>query len=100
MAVNSAADLIFISSPSEGLMLFDVVDRKVLRGASNGVAVPDNSSVAVDSDGLVYALESGSCAGGAAGKVHILRPNVSEIRTVNVGRCASGSLITAIPPLD
>lgn len=100
MAVNSAADLLYISSTSEGLMQFDVVDRKVLRGAGNGVTIPDNTSVAVDPHGLVYALEAGSCSGGAAGKVHILRANLTETRTVAAGRCASGSLITAIPPVQ
>ncbi len=98
VTVNGAADLLYISSASEGLMLFDVVDRKVLRGAGNGVAIPGNTGVAVDSRGLVYALESGSCSGGTAGKVHILRSNLTEISTVAVGRCASGALITAIPP--
>jgi hypothetical protein len=100
IAANTGGDLLYVSSSSEGLMVFDVLDRQVLRGAGNGVPVPGNTGVAVDSHDRVYALESGTCGGGTPGKVHVLRPNLSEIRTVAAGHCASGSLVTEIPPLQ
>jgi hypothetical protein len=88
------ADLVLISSRSEGLMEFDAAQRSVVRGEGNGVVIPANSGVAVDSRGRIYALEAG-CSG--QGVLHVLRADFSEIRTVTVGQCATQALLARVP---
>ena len=88
-------DRLLVSSRTEGLMEFDTAERTVVRGEGNGVVIPGNTGVTVDSQGRVYALEAG-CSGN--GVVHILRPDFTEIRTVPVGRCASQALLARVPP--
>lgn len=85
---------LLISSRTEGLMLFDTAERTVIRGEGNGVVIPANTGVAVDSQGRIYALEAG-CSG--TGVVHVLRPDFTEIRSVPVGRCASQALLARVP---
>ena len=87
---------LFISSFTEGLMEFDIESREVVRGAGDGVPVPDNSAVAVDSKGAVYAISAG-CGGGGGGEAHILRPDLTERTTVPLGVCAIGTAVTSIP---
>lgn len=94
---TDGADRLFVSSRSEGLMVFDLVNRRVLRGAGNGVPVPANSGVAVDSRGRIYALEAGNCAGGT-GTVHVLRSNLTESRTISTGACPVGAAVTEVQP--
>ena len=88
-------DRLLISSRTEGLMEFDTADRAVLRGEGNGVPIPANTGVAVDSQGRVYALEAG-CAD--SGSLHVLRSDFTEIRTVAVGQCATQVLLARVPP--
>ena len=88
-------DRLLISSRTEGLMEFDTADRVVVRGEGDGVPVPGNTGVAVDSQGRIYALEAGCSDNGS---VHILRPDFSEIRTVAVGQCATQVLLARVPP--
>jgi len=85
---------LLISSRTEGLMEFDTADRTVIRGEGDGVLIPANTGVAVDSQGRIYALEAG-CSGN--GIVHVLRPDFTEIRSVPVGRCASQALLARVP---
>jgi hypothetical protein len=92
---DNGADRLLISSRTEGLMEFDATDRKVLRGEGNGIAIPANTGVAVDSQGRIYALEAG-CSD--HGLLHVLRPDFTEIRTVTVGQCASQALLARVPP--
>ncbi|MFL5403292.1 MAG: hypothetical protein ACJ8BF_10795 [Gemmatimonadales bacterium] len=92
---SNGDDRLLISSRTEGLMLFDTADRTVVRGQGNGVSIPGNSSVAVDSRGRVYAVEAG-CSD--AGVVHVLRPDFTEIQTVPVGQCATQALLARVPP--
>lgn len=87
-------DRLLISSRTEGLMEFDSSERIVVRGQGNGVVIPANSGVAVDSQGRIYALEAG-CSG--SGTLHVLRSDFSEIRSVAVGRCASQALLARVP---
>jgi hypothetical protein len=87
-------DRLLISSRTEGLMEFDSADRVVVRGEGEGVEIPANSGVAVDSQDRIYALEAG-CSG--RGKLHVLKPDFSEIRTVQVGQCASQALLARVP---
>jgi hypothetical protein len=92
---DDGADRLLISSRTEGLMEFDTADRKIVRGEGNGIAIPANTGVAVDSHGRIYALEAG-CSD--QGLLHVLRPNFTEIRAVAVGQCASQALLARVPP--
>ena len=58
--------------------------------------VPDNSGVAVDSEGRIYAISAG-CAGGGGGVAHVLRPDLTERSVVDLGICAIGTAVTRIP---
>lgn len=87
-------DRVLISSRTEGLMEFDIAERTVVRGEGNGILVPANTGVAVDSRGRIYALEAG-CAG--EGTVHVLRPDYTEIRPVRVGQCSIQALLARVP---
>jgi hypothetical protein len=95
---TNGTDRLYVSSYSEGLMVYDLAAGKILRGAGDGVAISNNSAVAVDGDGRIYALESGPCTGGTPGVIHILRRDLSEIRAVNAGECPVGATVTEIPP--
>jgi hypothetical protein len=95
---TNGTDRLYVSSPSQGLMAFDLVNRRVLRGAGNGVGVPTNSGVAVDSENRIYALESGPCDGSSDGVVHVLRRDLSEIRTIAADDCPVAGLITLVSP--
>jgi hypothetical protein len=92
---SDGRDRLLISSRTEGLMEFDVAQRAVKRGQGNGVAVPANSGVAIDSRGRIYAVEAG-CSN--LGIVHVLRPDYSEIQAVPVGQCATQALLARVPP--
>jgi hypothetical protein len=76
-------------------MEFDTAERVVVRGEGDGIPVPANTGVAVDSQGRIYALEAGCSDNGS---VHILRPDFSEIRSVAVGQCATQILLARVPP--
>ncbi len=88
-------DRLLISSRTEGLMEFDTADRAIVRGEGNGIPIPANTGVAVDSQGRIYALEAGCSDNGL---VHVLRPDFSEIRTVPVGQCATQVLLARVLP--
>jgi hypothetical protein len=87
-------DRLLISSRTEGLMEFDTAERVVVRGEGDGIPVPGNTGVAVDTQGRIYALEAGCSENGS---VHILRPDFSEIRSVAVGECAIQILLALVP---
>jgi hypothetical protein len=88
-------DRLLISSRTEGLMEFDTAERAIVRGEGNGVPVPANTGVALDSQGRVYALESGCSENGI---LHVLRTDFTEIRTIPVGQCATQVLLARVPP--
>jgi hypothetical protein len=89
---------IFVSSFAEGLMEFDTDSNKVVLGADEGIPIPSNSAVAVDSHGRVYGIESGPCRGGQRGKAHVLDSELKEVRTITLGECPSGVTVVRIPP--
>jgi hypothetical protein len=88
-------DRLLISSRTEGLMEFDTADRAIIRGEGNGVPIPGNTGVAIDSQGRIYALESGCSDNGF---IHVLRPDFTPIRTIPVGQCATQVLLARVPP--
>jgi hypothetical protein len=89
---------LFVSSFAEGLMEFDTRTRTLLRGAGNGVDIPGNSSVEVDSKGRIYAIGTGPCQGGQGGIAHVLRSDLTEADSFPLGECAIFAAITLIPP--
>ncbi|MGE3525312.1 MAG: YncE family protein [Gemmatimonadales bacterium] len=93
-----AGERLFISSFAEGLMEFNTRTRAVVIGAGNGVAVPGNSSVAVDGQGRIYAISTGPCQGGQGGVAHVLRSDLTESRTIGLGECAIYATVVSIPP--
>ncbi len=97
-AVAAADELVFVSSFSEGLMVFDAASNEVVRGVDQGVPIPSNAGVAVDREGLVYAIESGPCQGGAPGIAHVLDENLEEIRAIELGECSAGATVAEVPP--
>jgi hypothetical protein len=98
---NVAADAdsrIFVSSYSEGVMEFNLDSNKVVRGAGHGVPIPSNATVAVDSKGRVYGIETGPCSGGQVGTAHVLDEALEETGTIKLGECPVGSAVVQIPP--
>jgi hypothetical protein len=98
---NVAADAdsrIFVSSYSEGVMEFNLDSNKVVRGAGQGVPIPSNATVAVDSRGRVYGIETGPCSGGQVGIAHVLDAKLEETGTIALGECPVGSAVVQIPP--
>jgi hypothetical protein len=98
---NVAADAdarVFVSSYAEGLMEFNLDSNKVVRGAGQGIPIPSNAAVAVDTRGRVYAVETGPCSGGQRGKAHVLDAKLEETGTIELGECPVGAAIAQIPP--
>jgi DNA-binding beta-propeller fold protein YncE len=98
---NLAADAdahVFVSSYTEGVMEFDADSNKVVRGAGQGVPIASNATVAVDSKGRVYGIETGACSGGQPGKAHVLDATLAETGTIELGECPVGSTVVQIPP--
>jgi hypothetical protein len=89
---------LYISSFAEGLMEFDTEANQVLRGAGNGIPIPGNSAVAVDSKGRIYAIASGPCQGGQPGTAHVLDSALVQKSTITLGECPSGAVTIQIPP--
>lgn len=96
--VAAHGERLYVSSYAEGVMVFDTQDKKVLRGAGNGAPITLNASVTVDSKGRIYALETGSCAGGSPGTAHVLRSDLTESGSITLGECPVGAVVTMIPP--
>ena len=89
---------LFVSSFTEGVMVFDLDSNKVVRGAGHGIEVQRNSAVAADSKGRLYAIDSGPCSGGEPGVAHVFDATLTEVRTITLGECASGATVVQIPP--
>lgn len=88
---------IFVSSVTEGLLEFNADSNIVVRGPEEGVAIPSNTSVAVDSRQRVYAIESGSCTGNQPGRAHILTPTLEEVGTIMLGGCPVATAVVEVP---
>jgi hypothetical protein len=90
---------VFVSSQAEGLLEFNTDSNEVVRGPGEGVPVPANSGVAVDSRRRVYALEARDCNGAMSGRVHVLTSDLEdELRNLELGRCPVAAAIVRIPP--
>lgn len=95
--VATAGELLYVASRSEGLMVFDTHARELLRGAGEGVAIAQNSAVATDAAGRIYALSAGPCSGAAGAQAHILRSDLVEQGTIPLAECALAAVVATIP---
>ena len=64
---TDGGERLFVSSFAEGLMEFNTRTRAVVLGVGQGVNIPGNSAIAVDSKDRIYAISTGPCQGGQAG---------------------------------
>jgi hypothetical protein len=87
---------VFVSSLTEGLLEFNTDSNLVVRGEGEGVPVPTNTGVAVDSEGRVYAIEAGVCEAGQPGVAHVLDEELEQVRLIPLGRCSAGALVARI----
>jgi hypothetical protein len=87
---------VFISSLTEGLLEFNTDSNAVIRGEGEGLSIPTNSGVAVDSDGRVYAIEAGACDPGRPGVAHVLDEELESVRLIQLGRCSAGALVARV----
>lgn len=87
---------VFVSSETEGVLEFNTDSNAVVRGEREGVPIPSNTGVAVDSEGRVYAIEAGACSPGAPGVAHVLDEDLEEIRLIPLGRCPASALVVRI----
>jgi hypothetical protein len=87
---------VFVSSFTEGLLEFNTDSNAVVRGESQGIQIPGNTGVAVDSRRRVYAIEAGECAPGRVGVAHILDEELQEIGLIPLGRCSAGAAVVRI----
>ena len=83
-------------SQTEGLLEFNTDSNAVVRGEGEGVPIPTNSGVAVDRDGLVYAIEAGACDPGRPGFAHVLDQDLVSVRVIQLGRCSAGAQVVRI----
>jgi hypothetical protein len=84
---SDGGERLFVGSERDGLMEFNTRTRRVVRGAGEGISVTNNVAVAVDSRGLVYAVESGGCGPGTVGRIRIYRADLTEARGLLLGAC-------------
>jgi hypothetical protein len=94
---SDGRERLFVTSLRDGLMEFNTRTRRVVRAAGNGVLVNDAVAAAVDSDGRVYALETGGCEPGSLGRLRLFRPDLTEARSVQVGECPTAATIVLVP---
>lgn len=90
-------DRIYVSSRTEGLMVFNIRTRTVERGAGRGIPVLQNAGVAVDATNQVYAVEAGACPS-APGRARVFRADLTEVQSFALGTCAAAAATALIPP--
>ena len=87
---------LFVTSPVDGLMEFNTRTRRVVRGANAAIPLQSGAAVAVDDEGLIYAIESGPCNGATPGRIRVFRPDLTEARIVPAGVCAADVVIVKL----
>jgi hypothetical protein len=95
---SDGRERLFVTSFAAGLMEFNTRTRRVVRGAGSGIPLQNGVAAAVDGNGLVYAVESGSCASPDRGRVRVFRPDLTEARIVPTGVCSADAAIVKLPP--
>lgn len=93
---SDGASRVFVASLTEGLLEFDTESNAVVRGEGEGIAIPTNTGVAVDSRRRVYAIEAGGCAPGRRGSAHLLDEELGEVGSIPLERCSAGATVVRI----
>jgi hypothetical protein len=86
---------VFVSSLREGVLEFNTDSNAVVRGVGDGVDIPSNSGVAVDSERRLYAIEAGDCTAGT-GVAHVLNEELEEIERLPLGRCPGPARVVKV----
>ena len=96
---TDGADRVYVASPIEGLMVFNVRTHQVERGAGpSAVALPGGArGLATDDFGRIYTLITGSCGALDHGIVQPLDVNLVAQHPITVGRCPIAIGVTEIP---
>jgi DNA-binding beta-propeller fold protein YncE len=96
---TDGGDHVFVASPTDGLMVFNVRSHQVEKGAGPlAVALPGPArALATDDFGRIYALIPGTCAAGAHGIVQPLDSTLVAQHPITVGRCPIAIGVTEIP---
>jgi hypothetical protein len=95
-AASDGGSRVFVSSLTEGLLEYDTDSNAVVRGEGEGIPIPTNTGVTVDSEGRIYAIEAGACDPGRAGFAHVLDEELEEIDRITLGRCSAGAVVVRI----
>jgi hypothetical protein len=95
-AASDGRSRVFVSSLTEGLLVFDTDSNAVIRGEGEGITIPTNSGVAVDSEGRIYAIRAGECDPGQPGFAHVLDEELAAIDRITLGRCSAGAVVVRI----
>lgn len=95
---SDGRERLFVTSVGQGLMEFNTRTRRLVRGAGAGIPLQTGVDAAVGNDGLVYAVESGSCAPGVNGRIRIFRPDLTEARIIPAGVCSVDATIVRLLP--
>lgn len=94
---SDGRERLFVTSLEQGLMEFNTRTRRLVRGAGGGIPLLSGVDAAVGSDGLVYAVEAGDCVS-SRGRIRIFRPDLTEVRIIQVGLCAVDADIVRLLP--
>ena len=96
---TDGADHVYVASPVEGLMVFNVRTHQVERGAGpSAVALPGGArGLATDDFGRIYTLITGPCGALDHGFVQPLDVNLVAQHPITVGRCPIAIGVTEIP---
>jgi hypothetical protein len=94
---SDGADRILIASGAEGLMLFNVRDRRIERGAGQGVPLERPVGVLADGLGRIYVLEAGTCDGGTTARIRVFGSDLVPRRDLSTTPCPAAMALTEIP---
>ncbi len=88
---------VYVASATEGLMVFDTRDRRIVRGAGQGVPLDRPLGLLTDASGHIYVLEAGPCAGGSNARVRVFGSDLVPRRDISTTSCPVAMALTEIP---
>ena len=84
---SDGSERLFIASVPDGLMEFNTRNRRVVRGAGDGILGNNIVAAAVDAEGRIYAIEGGDCTSAPTGRLRVFRADLTESRNLGLGAC-------------
>jgi len=97
VAASDGGERLFLTSERDGLMEFNTRTRRVVRGAAEAIHLNDIVTAAVDSRGRIYGVEAAGCGSGQPGRLRVLRPDLTEARSLLLGVCPTAAAIVLLP---